>query len=130
MIHRRLARLVTVLVAIWCLWLTFRSHLVVVIPTAQNDSARLASRIAKVTVAVNTLNSSIIHHALHTHKVQNDLHGYIHHIATDEVVGDMSESDPKGRPRGAWSKPAYLLSIIVTELTKPESERLKWVLYV
>lgn len=130
MIHRRLAKLVAVLLAIWCLWLTFRSDFEVVIPIVQNYSAGPASRIAKVTVAVNTLNSSIIHQALHTHKVQNDLHGYIHHIATDEVVGDMSESDPKRRPRGAWSKPAYLLSVIIAELTKPESERLKWVLYV
>jgi hypothetical protein len=43
-------------------------------------------------------------------------------------VGDLSEHDSQHRPRGAWSKPAYLLSLIVNELTKPEDERLEWLL--
>jgi hypothetical protein len=31
--------------------------------------------------------------------------------------------------RGLWSKHAYIMSIIGNELAKPESERLKWVLW-
>jgi hypothetical protein len=93
-------------------------------------SSEPCSRVGKVTVAANSLNSQVVHDALRTHQVQNDLHGYPHHLSTSEVVGDLSENDRHKRPRGAWSKPAYLMSVIVAELTKPESERLHWVLYV
>ena len=31
---------------------------------------------------------------------------------------------------GLWSKPAYVLAIILQELSKPEDVRLKWLLYV
>lgn len=30
---------------------------------------------------------------------------------------------------GLWSKPAYILSILLEELARPEDERLKWLLY-
>lgn len=31
---------------------------------------------------------------------------------------------------GLWSKPAFVLAIILQELSKPEDVRLKWLLYV
>ena len=130
MIFRRLARPVTILLAIWCLWQIFRTKFSILIPVVKEIPVRPLSKIAKVTVAANTLNSSTIHQALQTHKVQNDIHSYTQFTATNELVGDLSENDPQKRPRGAWSKPAYLLSIIVAELAKPESERLEWILYV
>jgi hypothetical protein len=132
MIHRRFTRLILLLLVLWCFWWTFRSKFIIVLPVLQSNSVppEPCSRIAKVTVAVNSLNSSLIHDALRTHKVQNDIHGYKHFITTTEVVGDLSENDSQKRPRGAWSKPAYLMSIIVAELSKPESERLEWILYV
>ncbi|PMD42036.1 glycosyltransferase family 34 protein [Hyaloscypha variabilis F] len=64
-----------------------------------------------------------------THQVQNELHGYIHHITSYELVSDISEYDSQDRPRGAWSKPAYLLGLIVTELAKPAAERLEWIFW-
>lgn len=85
------------------------------------------SKIGKVTVAANKLDNSIIYRALQTHEVHNDIHDYIHYIATNEAVSDLTEHDTK-KPRGAWTKPAYLLSIVVSELEKPERERLKWLL--
>ncbi|KUJ12754.1 uncharacterized protein LY89DRAFT_687714 [Mollisia scopiformis] len=143
MLHRRLVRpvIVTGLLACICyLWLVYHSDIVVLIPKtvalnplqdpvepAKSSSSR--SRIAKVTVAANSLNTSVIHQALRTHQVQNELHGYTHFITTGELVGDLSEHDVQGRPRGAWSKPAYLLSLIVAELTKPEAERLEWLFW-
>lgn len=141
MLHRRLIRpvIVTGLLACICyLWLAFQADIVVFIPRTVDlnsyqspiTQTKLRSRIAKVTVAANTLNTSVIHQALRTHQVQNELHGYTHFITTGELVSDLSENDSQGRPRGAWSKPAYLLSLIVAELTKPESERLEWLLYV
>jgi len=136
MVLRRLLKPLSIFIALWCLWLTFRSsEYVVVFPTfdgtlVDKTPVKPIARIAKVSVAVNTLNSSIIHQALRTHQVQNELHGYQHFIATEEAVGDLSENDFQKRPRGAWSKPAYLLSLVVAELMKPECERLKWLLYV
>ena len=88
------------------------------------------SRIAKATVAVNTLDSPLARRALDTHRLHNHHHGYRQFVATNEVVGELTEHDPKGRPRGAWSKPAYLLSLIVTELQKDERSRLEWILSV
>ena len=135
MIYRRPIRYALAALAILSLWWSFRSQLTVVVPhfkscltTATPPEPR--ARVAKVTVAVNALNATVIYDALQTHKVQNDLHGYTHYISTTELVGDLMENDSQKRPRGAWSKPAYLLAIIVAELTKPESERLQWVLYV
>lgn len=140
MLHRRLLRpiIVTSVLACFCyLWLAYHADVVVLIPRPDTpspftDVAHVPSRqarIAKVTVAANTLNSTIIHRALRSHEVQNEIHGYRHFIATGELVGDLSERDKQGRPRGAWSKPAYLMSIIVAELTKPESERLEWIFW-
>jgi hypothetical protein len=138
MIFRRVARPVTVLLALWCLWQIPRTEfgawnrvlipLVEELPPPPPPPVKPVPRIAKVTVAANTLNSSIIDQALQTHQVQNDLHGYLQFTAPNELVGDISENDHQKRPRGAWSKPAYLMSVIVAELAKPEAERLKWVL--
>jgi hypothetical protein len=86
------------------------------------------SRIGKVTVATNKLNSPLIDRALQTHAVQNDIHGYLHFIAENQAVSGLIENDQKHRPQGAWTKPAYMMSIIVAELQRPEEERLEWLL--
>jgi UDP-2,3-diacylglucosamine pyrophosphatase LpxH len=129
---RRLLRPLAIFIALWCLYLTFRSESVVTLSPGFDNivdlPAKAPSRVAKASIAVNTLNNTIIHKAFRTHQVQNKIHGYVHHIATTEIVGDLSEHDSQHRPRGAWSKPAYLLSLIVNELTKPEDERLEWLL--
>lgn len=135
MLHRRLARpvILTSFLALLCYyWVVYRSEFVSLIPRTISTECSAAqvprSRIAKVTVATNTLNTSLIQDALRTHQVQNELHGYGHFITTAGLVSDLSENDSQHRPKGAWSKPAYLLSLIVMELTKPESERLEWLL--
>ena len=131
MIRRRFTKFAVASLVVLCLWWTFRLKLVVVLPLLQHYvRLKPSSRIAKATVAVNSLNTPLIQKALSTHMRHNDLHNYRHHITTVEVVGDLSENDPQHRPRGAWSKPALLLSIIVAELAKSESERLDWILYV
>jgi hypothetical protein len=88
------------------------------------------SRIAKVTIATNKLGTDIIRRALQTHERHNALHGYTQFTATRQAVGSLTENDRHRRPKGAWTKPAYLLSILVGELQKPDDERLEWVLYV
>ncbi|RFU30505.1 hypothetical protein B7463_g5811, partial [Scytalidium lignicola] len=98
-------------------------------PPIYNDSPALLSKIGKVTVAANKLNSPTIERALRSHDVQNEIHGYVHHIASNEVVGSLVEADSKGMPKGAWSKPAYLLSVVVAELAKKEEDRLEWIFW-
>ncbi|KAH8895282.1 hypothetical protein GQ53DRAFT_855518 [Thozetella sp. PMI_491] len=87
------------------------------------------SRVAKVTVAANALGGTTIHRAIKSHHVQNLIHGYKHYLAGKEAVGELVEHDRYNRPAGAWTKPAYLLSIIVTELQKEENQRLEWVFW-
>lgn len=91
-------------------------------------STQPRSRIGKVTVAANQLDSDTITRALKTHERHNVRHGYVHYIARNQVVGSLIENDRLGRPQGAWTKPAYLLAILVDELQKPEEERLEWLL--
>ncbi|KAJ7151803.1 hypothetical protein C8R43DRAFT_1004404 [Mycena crocata] len=54
------------------------------------------------------------------------MHGYQHFIDHQMLVDEIP--DPAGNPKGPWSKPAYLLSLILTELTKDPEERLDWLL--
>ncbi|KAH7349611.1 hypothetical protein B0T11DRAFT_321490 [Plectosphaerella cucumerina] len=93
------------------------------------DEVKDFDAIAKVTVAVNKLDNELIHRSLKTHERQNELHGYQHFIASEQAVSDLIENDSRHRPKGAWTKPAYLLSLIVAELQKPEEERLEWLFW-
>lgn len=95
-------------------------------PTLSSPPKKL-SKIAKVTVAANNLKVPVVHRALKSHQVQNEMHGYLQFIGENEVVSDVTENDPFRRPSGAYTKPAYLLSVIVAELQKPEDERLEWI---
>ncbi|KAL1897643.1 hypothetical protein Sste5346_003949 [Sporothrix stenoceras] len=87
------------------------------------------AKVAKVGVAVNALDIPVVHRAFKTHQYHNDLHGYPHFIADREVVSDLIDNDRMHRGSGAYTKPAYLLAIIITELLKPESERLEWIFW-
>ncbi|CAK7274450.1 hypothetical protein SEPCBS119000_006178 [Sporothrix epigloea] len=87
------------------------------------------AKVAKVGVAVNALDIPVVHRAFKTHQVHNEMHGYPHYIADREVVSDLIDNDRMHRGSGAYTKPAYLLAIIITELLKPESERLQWIFW-
>ena len=90
---------------------------------------RPMARVAKVGVAVNALDIPVVHRAFKTHQFHNDLHGYPHYIADREVVSDLIDNDRMKRGSGAYTKPAYLLAIIIAELLKPEDERLQWIFW-
>jgi hypothetical protein len=90
-------------------------------------AGKARSRIGKVTVAANKLANDVIHRALASHERHNARHGYVHFIAENQAVSSLIEHDRLHRAKGAWTKPAYLLSVIVAELEKPEEERLEWV---
>ena len=127
---RRHGRLLVFFLTAICLTLLLRAPTLIIFPIVRSNAEPLnpISRIAKATVATNTLNSSLIDRALQTHQLQNELHGYVHHITGYELVSDISEYDSRDRPRGAWSKPAYLLALIALELAKPAAERVEWIL--
>ncbi|KAL2753944.1 glycosyltransferase family 34 protein [Sodiomyces alcalophilus JCM 7366] len=98
------------------------------LPTPPQITDRV-SKIAKVSVAANRLDNDMIHRALRSHYAQNALHGYQHFTAGYEAVGGLIENPEDKRPRGAWTKPAFLLSLVVAELEKPEEERLEWMFW-
>lgn len=56
--------------------------------------------------------------ALTTHKHHNRLHGYKMLIQREPML------------EGYWTKPAFLMSIILQELRKPQHERLQWLFWV
>jgi hypothetical protein len=109
---------------LWCL--RYGRDLQTPDETLLGPSSKQPSKIAKVSVTVNALNSTIVADALRSHQVQNRLHGYQHFIQTEAVVTE--KEDPRGRPSGAWNKPAYLLSLLLAEMEKPVEERLEWLL--
>ncbi len=88
------------------------------------------AKVAKVGVAVNALDIPVVHRALKTHQLHNDMHGYPHYIADRELVSDMTDHDRMHRGSGAYTKPAYLLAIVTAELLKSDEDRLEWLLYV
>ncbi|KAK3363212.1 hypothetical protein B0T25DRAFT_32698 [Lasiosphaeria hispida] len=97
--------------------------------SGNSPSPHKLSRVAKVTVAANKLDSAVIHRALLTHERHNVRHGYTHFIAGYQAVSGLIENDKHGRAKGAWTKPAYILSLLVAELEKPEDERLEWLFW-
>lgn len=97
------------------------------VPESKPD--RPMARVAKVGVAVNALDIPVVHRAFKTHQYHNELHGYPHYIADREVVSDLIDNDRMKRGSGAYTKPAYLLAIVIAELLKPEDERLQWIFW-
>ncbi|KAJ7288513.1 hypothetical protein C8J57DRAFT_1494808 [Mycena rebaudengoi] len=84
------------------------------------------SNIAKVSVAFDGSESPTIQRAFETHLKHNAMHGYHHFIDRQRLVDEVFNPNP---PWGAWSKPAYVLNILLTELAKPPEERLEWLFW-
>lgn len=74
-----------------------------------------SSRIMKVTALFGEPNE-LYEAAVRTHEEHDSLHGYDLKILRERIVGNF------------WSKPAYLLSLVVTELAKPEEDRTEWLM--
>jgi len=70
----------------------------------------------KVTALYNDDND-LYEAAVKSHIEHNRIHGYGMKVLRDKVVNDQ------------WSKPAYLLSLVVAELAKPANERTEWLMY-
>ncbi len=74
-------------------------------------------RIAKCTIMFGTTNP-VYERALRSHQTHNRQHNYPMYVLRQSIFDDV------------WSKPAYILSLILGELAKPEAERLEWLLWL
>lgn len=85
-------------------------------PSMQSNNTTFYPRFGKCTASFGgpspPYDSAIASHDLH-----NTLHAYPHYILHEQML------------RGLWSKHSYLLTVLGQELSKPESERLKWLLW-
>ncbi|KAK5073247.1 hypothetical protein LTS08_004333 [Lithohypha guttulata] len=73
--------------------------------------------IAKVSMLYGEPNP-LYERALATHEAHNNKFGYPFFILRERTLP------------GYWSKPAYLLRLLLSELEKPEANRLKWLMWV
>lgn len=75
------------------------------------------SLIAKITLVTGDPNI-VYERALRTHILHNRLHGYPMFTLRQSIFPDV------------WSKPAYIMSVILHELQKPVHRRLQWLLWI
>ena len=89
-----------------------------VITDGISEEARLGARtrVGKCTILFN--GNQYWERAIRTHEAHDRIHGYRLHVLRQQLLDDV------------WSKPAYVLSLLLRELSKPESERLEWLLWV
>lgn len=84
---------------------------------AGNHTHHQYPRIGKVTILTGRDNQ-VYERAIRTHELHNQLHGYSFHTLRESLLN------------GVWSKPAYILSVMLRELAKPKAERLEWLLWI
>ncbi|KAF2837905.1 glycosyltransferase family 34 protein, partial [Patellaria atrata CBS 101060] len=75
------------------------------------------TRIGKCTILFGDPNPTY-ERALRTHEAHNRLHGYPLLVLRKGILDDV------------WTKPAYILSLLLQELEKPDDQRLEWLLWV
>ena len=88
-----------------------------IVPQWQGRDIETESLIGKVTILFHGRDPTYIR-AIQTHQAHNRRHGYPL-LALRHGILD-----------GIWSKPAYILAILLEELRKPDGQRLKWLLCV
>ena len=74
------------------------------------------TRIGKCTVLFS--GNDFWERCIRTHERHDKVNGYRLHILRQQLIDDV------------WSKPAYILSLLLREMSKPKSERLDWLFWV
>ena len=82
----------------------------------EEDRLGARTRIGKITILFH--GNSFWERCIRTHEHHDKVHGYRLHILRQHLMDDV------------WSKPAYILSMLLRELSKPDSERLDWLFWV
>lgn len=88
----------------------------VILPQSYNRDPKKPQTIGKATLNFHGDDSTFIR-ALKTHEMHNERYGYPMFLLQEPLI------------EGNFSKPAYLLSVLLDELRKPEEHRLQWILY-
>ncbi|KAF2816073.1 uncharacterized protein BDZ99DRAFT_565945 [Mytilinidion resinicola] len=73
-------------------------------------------RIAKASMLYGAQNE-ILEGAMQTHRLHNTNYGYEMHVLRQSITN------------GYWNKFAYLFTLVAKELSKPEEERIEWIMY-
>ncbi|KAF2646171.1 galactosyl transferase GMA12/MNN10 family protein, partial [Massarina eburnea CBS 473.64] len=55
--------------------------------------------------------------AIASHDLHNQIHGYPHYVLREHMI------------RGLWSKHGWILTVLGQELSKPEDQRLQWLMW-
>jgi hypothetical protein len=76
----------------------------------------LKTRVGKCTIVFG--GSSIYERTVKSHALHDRINGYPLYVLRQTIMDDV------------WSKPAYILSLLLRELAKPQEERLQWLLWV
>jgi len=82
----------------------------------EEDRLGARTRVGKCTILFNS--NSYWERAIRTHEEHDKKNGYRLHVLRQTLLDDV------------WSKPAYILSLLLRELGKPESDRLEWLFWV
>ncbi|TKA25888.1 hypothetical protein B0A50_05643 [Salinomyces thailandicus] len=80
------------------------------------DRLGARTRIGKCTILFN--GNSFWERSIRTHEQHDKMHGYRLHVLRQKLLDDV------------WDKPAYILSLLLRELSKPDAERLEWLFWV
>ena len=75
-----------------------------------------APRIAKCTISFN--HNPVYERALRTHDAHNQMHNYPLYISRQTILDDV------------WTKPAWVLALMLRELARPPVERLEWLFWM
>lgn len=79
------------------------------------DTLKIRPQVGKVHAVFGEPNP-VYERALQLHQTHSDLMGHPMFVLRERLLS------------GLWSKPAFILSVMLKELAKPEDERLKWLL--
>lgn len=79
------------------------------------DPLKPRSAVGKVHAVFGEPNP-VYERALKLHEIHAEARGHPMHVLRERVLS------------GLWSKPAYILSVMLQELAKPEGQRLEWLL--
>lgn len=115
--QRPLHIILMVLSVICVFWITTKSYGTFPISQSDDTPNNKLQRVAKVSMLYGETNH-MYERALASHERHGKRWGYPMHILRQDISV------------GFWNKPSYLLSLVISELTKPAGERKEWLMYV
>lgn len=115
---QRSLRIILIVISVICVfWITTKSYRTFPVSKLDDTPSNKLQRVAKVSMLYGETNH-MYERALQSHERHGKLWGYPMHILRQDISV------------GFWNKPSYLLSLVISELTKPAGERKEWLMYV